>query len=280
MAQNNADRKPRAVSRPGGELIIIGGHEDKSSGQRKEILQLVAQRANGGSLLVATLASSEAVEQWETYRKTFHDLGVKKLQHLDLETREQSDDDSRAELLRQARVVFFTGGDQLRITSSFGGSRLCELLRDRHRNGLIIAGTSAGASVMSETMLVSGPSDDSHRVGDTLRMAPGLGLTRDLIIDQHFSERGRLSRLLGAVAQNPRLLGVGIDENTAILSREGAGFEVIGDGAVYVINGQAITYTNLSETKTDDTISVHNVKLDVLSRGDRFDLKKRIAMHS
>src|SRR5206468_3922929 len=107
-----------------------------------------------------------------------------------------------------------------------------------HARGLPIAGTSAGASVMSETMLVSGPSDDSHRVDDALRMAPGLGLMHDLIIDQHFAQRGRLSRLLGAVAQNPRLLGVGIDENTAIVAREGKGFEVIGDGAVYVINGQ------------------------------------------
>jgi cyanophycinase len=279
MAQKKTDRKRQAAS-GGGELIIIGGHEDKATDQPKEILHIVAERVNGGSLLVATLASSEAMEQWETYRSTFHDLGIKKMEHLDLEAREQAGDDRRAELLEEARVVFFTGGDQLRITSSFGGSRLCEILRERHRTGLTIAGTSAGASVMSETMLVSGPNDESHRVGDTLRMAPGLGLTRDLIIDQHFSERGRLSRLLGAVAQNPRLLGVGIDENTAILAREGEGFEVVGKGAVYVINGQTITYTNLSETKTDETISVHNVKLDVLSRGDRFDLKHRAAAHS
>src|SRR4051794_19464625 len=121
MAQKNAERRKRPVNGAGGELIIIDGHEDKASGQPQGILHIVAQRVNGGSLLIATLASSEAVEQWETYRKTFHDLGVKKLERLDLETREQSDDDGRAELLRHARVVFFTGGDQLRITSSFGG---------------------------------------------------------------------------------------------------------------------------------------------------------------
>jgi cyanophycinase len=152
-------------------------------------------------------------------------------------------------------------------------------MHERYHEGLVIAGTSAGASVMSETMLVSGPSDDSHRVGDTLRMAPGLGLTQALIIDQHFAQRGRLSRLLGAVAQNPRLLGVGIDEDTAIIAREGNEFEVVGNGAVYVVNGQAIAYTNLSDSKTAETISVHNVKLDVLSRGDKFDLKKRAAVH-
>src|SRR5436305_15336002 len=111
MAQKKAERNRRSENGAGGELIIIGGHEDKAAGQPKEILEIVAKRANGGSLLIATLASSEAVEQCETYKKTFHELGVKKLEHLDLETREQSADDRRADLVRQARVVFFTGGD-------------------------------------------------------------------------------------------------------------------------------------------------------------------------
>ena len=261
-----------------GELIIIGGHEDK--GQDPEILKLVAERAEKGMLLVATLASSVAMEMWQEYRKTFQKLGVKKIEHLDLETRADSADDRRAEQVKQAKVIFFTGGDQLRITSSFGGTRLCELMRERHAQGMTIAGTSAGASVMSETMLVSGPGDQSHKAGDALRMAPGLALSSEFVIDQHFAERGRLSRLLVAVAQNPRLLGVGIDENTAIVARNGFGFEVIGKGAVYVINGQSIAYSNLSESAPDATISVHGVKLDVLSRGDRFDMEKRVALHS
>jgi len=246
--------------RESGELIIIGGHESKEGDP--EILKLVAERAEKGMLLVATLASSVAMEQWQEYRRVFQKLGVKKIEHLDLETRAEAASDQRAELVKQAKLIFFTGGDQLRITSSFGGSRLCELLRERHAEGLPIAGTSAGASVMSETMLVSGPSDESHRVGD-----------------KHFAQRGRLSRLLGAVAQNPRLLGIGIDENTAIVAREGENFEVIGVGAVYVINGQCITFTNLSESEPDATISVHGVRLDVLSRGDRFDVAKRLAIH-
>lgn len=259
-----------------GELIIIGGHEDKEN--NKEILNIVAERTNGGMLLVATLASTEAMEQWQTYRKLFHGLGVKKVEHLDLETRAESDDEKRIKLLNEARCIFFTGGDQLRITSTFGGSPLCEIMRDRHGAGMIVAGTSAGASVMSETMLVSGPGDESHRMGDALRMAPGLGLTSDLILDQHFAQRGRVSRLLGAVAQNPRLIGVGIDEDTAVVARLGHYLDIIGNGAVYVIDGRSITYTNLSDTKTDEVISIHNVKLDVLSRGDRFDLTTRTAM--
>ena len=256
MAQQKRDSRK---ANGHGELIIIGGHEDKE--REREVLKAVAERVNGGMLLVATLASSEAAEQWEIYRKVFQQLGVKKAEHLDLETRAESDDDDRAKLIRQARAVFFTGGDQLRITSTFGGSPLCEILRGRFAAGLLVAGTSAGASVLSETMLVSGPGDDSHRMGDALRMAPGLGLTKDFTVDQHFAQRGRLSRLVGAVAQNPRILGVGIDEDTAIVAREGVGFEVIGNGAVYVIDGRSITYTNLSDSKTDDVISVHNVKL-------------------
>src|SRR3954449_8087591 len=241
-----------------GELIIIGGHEDK--GADPEILKVVAERAEKGMLLVATLASSVAMEQWQEYRRAFQKLGVKKIEHLDLETRAEAASDERAELVKNAKLIFFTGGDQLRITSSFGGSKLCQLLRERHyEEGLPIAGTSAGASVMSETMLVSGPSDDSHRVGDALRMAPGLGLTREFVVDQHFAQRGRLSRLVGAVAQNPRLVGIGIDEDTAIIAHECVDFEVIGNGAVYVIDGRSITYTNLSDSKTDDVISVHDV---------------------
>jgi len=263
-------------SNAGGELIIIGGHEDK--GPDPEILKLVSERVDKGMLLVATLASSVAREVWQEYRKTFHKLGVKKIEHLDIETRAESADDHRIELVKQAKLIFFTGGDQLRITSSFGGSRLCELMRQRHGQGLPIAGTSAGASVMSETMLVSGEGDDSHKSGDALRMAPGLGLMKEIVIDQHFAQRGRISRLLVAVAQNPRLLGVGIDENTAMLAHDGE-FEVIGAGAVYVINGLCITYTNLSEADPDVTTSVHGVRLDVLSRGDRYDLEKRVGSH-
>src|SRR3954452_16635803 len=173
-----------------GELIIIGGHEDK--GADPEILKVVAERAEKGMLLVATLASSVAMEQWQEYRRVFQKLGVKKIEHLDLETRADAAEDARAELLKQAKLIFFTGGDQLRITSSFGGSRLCVIMRERHAEGLPIAGTSAGAAVMSETMLGSGARDESHRVGDALRMATLLGLTREFVVDQHFAQRGRL----------------------------------------------------------------------------------------
>ncbi len=156
------------------------------------------------------------------------------------------------------------------------GTRYCETLRLKHSTGATVAGTSAGASVVSETMLVEGPGDNSHRVGDSLRMAPGLGLLQGIIIDQHFAERGRVGRLIGAVAQNPRLLGVGIDENTAIVLHADS-FSVIGCGAVYVVDGSRMNYTNVSETKPEITLAAHNLKLDLLSSGDVYDLAKRAA---
>jgi cyanophycinase len=146
-------------------------------------------------------------------------------------------------------------------------------VREIHHAGGVIAGTSAGASVMSETMLVSGSSGESHRIGD-LHMAPGLGLVRDAVIDQHFAERGRFGRILGAVAHNPRVLGVGVDEDTALVI-EGRQAKVIGSGAVYVFDGEDVSHSNIAEERRDRALSMFDVRLHVLSAGDSFDLKRR-----
>jgi cyanophycinase len=128
--------------------------------------------------------------------------------------------------------------------------------------------------MLSGTMLVSGPSDASTTVGDSVRMAPGMGLLPELIVDQHFAERGRIGRLLGAVAQNPALLGLGIDENTAVIVRRGR-FRVVGAGGVYVVDGRGTTYTNITSDASDRTLSVYDVKLHVLGADDVFDLRRR-----
>jgi cyanophycinase len=140
--------------------------------------------------------------------------------------------------------------------------------------GRMIVGTSAGAAAMPETMLVGGPSDKSGEVS-TLAMAPGLGLISGVAIDSHFAERGRMGRLLGVVAQNPRNLGLGIDEDTAIVVEGNEQFRVIGSGAVYVVDGAEISYSSLSETSPEGIISIYDVKLHVLGNGDRFDLTNR-----
>lgn len=255
----------------GGPLIIIGGHEDKSGD--RTILREVARRLSGGRLVIATVASHEPEGYFDTYRKAFRDLGVGELVELYVEERNESHDNSVLAVLDGAAGVFFTGGDQLRITSQVGDTPIERRIRDLHVRGGLIAGTSAGASAMSETMLVKGPSEESYRIGE-VHMAPGLGFLRDVIIDQHFAERGRFGRLLGAVAHNPRLMGLGIDENTAAVVEQGK-MTVLGEGAVYVIDGETATHSNISEGSADDALSMFDVTLHVLSKDDVLDIAER-----
>ncbi len=259
------------MAEEGGPLIIIGGHEDKEG--EKRILKEVAERMKDGKLVIATVASHQPDGYFESYRKAFGDLGLDDLVELYVHERGETLESSAATLFENAKGIFFTGGDQLRISSQIGDTPVEKMVRQIHLEGGVVAGTSAGASVMSETMLVKGSSQESHRIGD-LHMAPGLGLIRDVIIDQHFAERGRIGRLMGAVAQNPRVLGIGIDEDTAILV-QGHRFCVIGSGAVYIVDGSGVTHSNIAEASPERTLSMHDVRLHVLSQGDCFDLKRR-----
>ena len=255
----------------GGPLIIIGGHEDKEGDKR--ILKEIAARVGEGRLVIATVASHQPDGYFEAYQQAFGALGVHNLVELYVHERGETLEQHAFEIFEDAVGIFFTGGDQLRISSQIGDTPVEKMVREIHRRGGLIAGTSAGASVMSETMLAKGSSQESHRIGD-LHMAPGLGLVRDVIIDQHFAERGRIGRLLGAVAQNPRVLGIGIDEDSAIVL-EGAQFRVVGSGAVYIVDGSGVTHSNIAEASPERTLSMHDVRLHVLSDGDRFDLDHR-----
>ena len=254
-----------------GALIVIGGHEDKDGD--REILQAVAKQVGDGKLIIATVASHQPEGYFEAYQKAFEPLGVTNLVELYVADRAETLDEGALAELRDAAGVFFTGGDQLRISSQIGDTPVERMVREIHARGGVVAGTSAGASVMSDTMLVRGSSAESHRIGD-LHMAPGLGLIRDVIIDQHFAERGRIGRLLGAVSQNPRVLGIGIDEDTAIMV-EGDSFQVLGRGAVYIVDGTGVTHSNIAEAEPDRTLSMYDVRMHVLSRGDAFDMARR-----
>jgi cyanophycinase len=258
-----------------GTLIIIGGGERKDA--ERTVLQEVALRAATGKLVVVTIATTEPEETWKDYREIFRKLGVKKVEWLDVRVREEGFKEEVVRTLDGAAVVFFTGGDQLKITSQLGDSYVYRRIEEIYEQGGTIAGTSAGASVMSETMLISGDGDESHKVDTVLGMAPGLGLIRNVVIDQHFAQRGRLGRLLGAITQNPRTLGIGLDENTAIILTDNEWFEVVGAGAVYVLDGSKVSYSNLAEPQEEleKTMSVFGVKLHVLCAGNRFDLQER-----
>jgi cyanophycinase len=256
-----------------GTLIIIGGHEEREPSSERAILKEVAARVRGGKLVLATVASHHPEGYFEEYQKAFRDLDVGELVELYVEDRAEAGDSDKLHVLDDAAGVFFSGGDQLRITSQIGDSAIEDKVRRLYERGGVIAGTSAGASVMSETMLVKGTSQETHRIGD-LRMAPGMGLIRDVIIDQHFAERGRFGRLIGAVAHNPRVLGIGVDENTAAVVEDGL-LSVLGSGAIYIVDGSRVSYSNLAEARSDVTLSMHNMTVHVLAAGDRFDLASR-----
>lgn len=257
-----------------GKLIIIGGREDKE--KEMEILRSVAKHVGDGRLCIVSVASSVGDELWADYSRIFKSLGIKKLTHLDVVHRTEAIDQKALKAVKEADAVFFTGGDQLKITSELGGTLVADRINEIFENGGVIAGTSAGASVMGEIMMVSGESDKTFRIGSGLNMAPGLGFAPRLLIDQHFAERGRIGRLLAAVAHNPRYLGIGIDEDTAIEMDESKYFKVIGSGAVYVIDAHESNGLNISEAPTDTTLSIHNVKLHLLSKDDKFDLVSRV----
>jgi len=261
------------VKRGSGCLIIIGGHEDRDPKGERTILKEVARHVRGGKLVLATVASYEPEGYFEDYQEAFADLDVGELVELYVEDRNEAGDREKLSVLDDAQAIFFSGGDQLRITSQIGDTGIEAKVRAIYERGGLIAGTSAGASVMSDTMLVKGTSAETHRIGD-LHMAPGLGLIRDVIIDQHFAERGRFGRLIGAVAHNPRVLGLGIDEDTAAVVEDET-FTVIGSGAVYVVDGAAVTHCNLAEARPERVLSMHGVIVHVLSCGDRFDIRKR-----
>jgi cyanophycinase len=267
-----------AAGAPAGTLFVIGGAEDKHD--TKVILSRLAERIGSGKLVISTLASDYGDEAWEAYRKLFVSMGVKHVKRLGINHRDETSKDPRLDMLADAKAVFFTGGDQLKITTRLGGTALAERIEEIYRRGGIVGGTSAGATALGEMMLVGSPGAGISKVVDALHMTPGLGLAKNMIIDQHFSERGRIRRLLGAVAQNPRMLGVGIDEDTAVVAESDGTLHTIGSGAVYIVDGHDLTYTNISQASFSHALSVFDVKLHVLSSGDRFDTHSRHPAHT
>jgi cyanophycinase len=279
-AANGAERKVNGRSAPripAGTLFVIGGAEDRRD--TKIILSRLAERIGSGKLVISTLASDYGDELWEVYRKLFISMGVKSVKHLGSNHRDETSRDPRLDMLADAKAVFFTGGDQLKITTRLGGTALSELIEEIYSRGGIIGGTSAGATALGEMMLVGSPGAGINKIG-AVHMTPGLGLAKDMIIDQHFSERGRIRRLLGAVAQNPRMLGVGIDEDTAVVMERDGTLHTLGSGAVYVIDGHNLSYTNISQVSFSRALSVFDVKLHTLSNGDRFDIHSRLPVRA
>lgn len=258
-----------------GNLIIIGGAEDKK-GERK-ILKYVSSKVkdNDDLLLIATVATEYPELVGKEYTKIFKNLGVNNIKVLHVIDRGDCYLQENINVVKEANLIFFTGGDQLRITSIIGGTPIYDEMQKVCKRGCYFVGTSAGASVMSDTMIVGGESEESPRKC-TLKMAPGLGFLESIIIDQHFAQRGRIGRLLAGVSQNPEILGIGIDEDTAIIVEPSGVLQVIGSGAIYIIDGKDITYTNVSEQYQDEMLSMFNVRLHVLTPGKKFNLITKV----
>lgn len=256
-----------------GHLLIIGGAEDKTNGS------VILKQASGmlgesDVLTVLTTATEKPEEVGQNYLSVFRRLGVQSVQVLNISTRAEANNDAYIDKIRKSKCIFMTGGDQLRITSILGGTPAGMELKNLYTSGGIIMGTSAGASVMSSTMIVKGD-DNEPAKKCTLKMAPGLGLISGVIIDQHFDQRGRFGRLLCGIAENPETIGIGIDEDTAIKVFPDLHFEVIGSNAVSVIDGCGIESSNVSELKQNEILAIVGVKVSVLPQGYGYDLFKR-----
>ncbi|MBQ5950440.1 cyanophycinase [Massilia sp. ST3] len=254
-----------------GHLVIIGGHEDREHG--KTILSRFVELAGGpgANIVVITAASRIADKMWDMYDEAFADLGVTRRSHLELNSRQDANSPEFVRQVAEADGIFMTGGDQRRLLALIGGTALdAEMHAALKLRGATIGGTSAGASAMSGHMLAQGRTDLLPEKG-SVSLGAGLGFLHRVVIDQHFSERQRLSRLLTVVAQNPYLQGIGIDEDTALIVERGVGIEVIGEGAVTIVDGRTMI-TNVSDIADRDTPELIDVRLHLLPAGSSYRL--------
>ena len=219
-----------------GTVIIIGGAEDKV--RDRVILNRFVSLAGGtdARIMVISTASSLGAEAGERYRAIFTELGVTSIRTLHAVTRAQANEEKTALIARDATGIFLTGGNQLRLSSTIGGTRLADAILDRFRHGAVVAGTSAGASAMSSHMIAFGASGATPKQR-MAQIAAGLGVLPGVIVDQHFQQRNRLGRLLSLIAQNPSLLGLGVDEDTAGVVGPDHVLEVIGRGSITIVDG-------------------------------------------
>jgi cyanophycinase len=261
------------MSKSDSTLIAIGGGEFAETPDiMEEFLGLLKDKSDA-RVVVMTVATNEPESSARKYNSLFRGQGIKHVNVVDVSERDDAFSNSALKKIRDADALFFTGGDQLNVTSLIGGSPLHNTIYERYKEGFIIAGTSAGAMMMSNSMITEGRNDIAPRVG-CIKIAPGMNLINQTIIDTHFSQRGRHGRLLTALAHYPQDLGIGIDEKTAICF-EGDEFKVLGEGVVTVMDGNQMRHSNLAYRHDSEPLGLFGVCTHILPAGYRFDLKKR-----
>lgn len=256
-------------------VMIIGGAEDKVHG--REILQTFFERAGGRDAYIAIIpcASREPAAIASRYRDIFESMGARTIEVLDIRDRDHGEDPIWKTHVEACSGVFMTGGDQLRLCGLLADTPLMDLVRQRAQLGEItLAGTSAGAAVMGHHMIAGGGSGESPN-RSLVDMATGLGIIPDIIVDQHFHNRNRMARLISAISMHPDRCGLGIDEDTCALFEDEGVFQVLGKGTVTVVDPGEATYTNQADIGTDEPISFHNLRVHILTYGDRYDLRHR-----
>jgi cyanophycinase len=275
---------------PKGKLIIIGGAVDMGTnlstqeyivkpnylkffeqGILKRIITESAQ-LSGSKVEVITTASQIPELVGAEYTEAFNQLNVTHVNVIDIRTREDAGKKEYLDRIRQADVVMFSGGDQLRLSSIFGGTEFLQILKTRYqKEKFVVAGTSAGAAAASTNMIYRGQSHKALIKGE-VQMTAGLGFIDSVIIDTHFVQRGRIGRLLYAVASNPGMLGIGLGEDAGLLITEGVMMEAIGSGLTILVNGRKMAETNIYDVEMGSPVSIKNMRVSVMSIFDKYDL--------
>jgi cyanophycinase len=271
---SNHVRSPSFRALPGaGPVMLIGGAEDKF--RDKVVLSRFAEAAGGsdGHVVVVSTASALGDLATQRYGEVFGGLGIGRVTGLRPEERAQADDPETARALSDASGVFLTGGNQLRLSSVVAGTRLADAIHRAHDRGAVLAGTSAGASAMAAHMMAFGRSGETPKTR-MAQLAAGLGIVQGVVVDQHFEQRGRFGRLLAVVAQSPSLVGIGLDEDTCAIVHADRTLEVIGRGAVTLIDGSHVV-TDAHQAKGHRPIMVSGAVVHSLPAGTWFDLRAR-----
>lgn len=259
---------------PLGTLVAIGGNEDKTADL--DVLRTICSLPEGGTDVVEIIPIASRIpdEAAGQYVQPFQKLGATKVQTMEISARDDANDPAFVQRIIDADVVFFTGGDQLRITNLLGGSPVLRTLQGHYQRGGVVAGTSAGAAAMSQAMIYQGKAGMAMRKG-TVQMTPGMGLIRDVVIDSHFTQRGRFTRLLEVVTGNPGVIGLGLDEDSGVIVRDGNRIEAIGSGVVVIIDGHDMKYSNITQVRMGRAIAEEGVRVHTLTRGHGFHLEDR-----
>jgi cyanophycinase len=262
------------ADRPRGYIIPVGGAEEKIGDIT--ILRRFASLCGQACRIAIIPTASMLTDTGKRYEDLFHSLGVQEARSLPIASRADCERREWLDLLDEVDAVFLTGGNQLRLSTMIGGTEVAKALRRRNAEGMHVAGTSAGAAFLCEHMIAFGREGASPRAR-SVTLAPGLGLTNRVIIDQHFRQRDRLGRLLTALAYNPFAVGIGLDENTAAFIGPDESLEVVGSGALTIVDPAGIEFSSMARVRKNDPVCLIGLKLHILDHGSTFHLHTRVA---